>query len=412
MSETPAPVLIVGAGISGLVLAQYLHSQDIRFEIFERDAAVDARTGGWGLTLHWSLPALRALLPPQLVKRFPETFVNKDASLRGDTGSFQFFNLKSGEALFSIPAEERIRVNRGRLRELLTSGVNVQWSKSLTSIDSSADSITAHFEDGSSCTGSLLIAADGARSRVRQILYPESCQMNPLPVQLLGASALYSAEELGGVQSIDPYIFQGSHPDTNIFFFFSFLDTPSNFNESSKDRYHVQLIISWADDKAIVLPEQNVDRIALMKTLSDNWAEPFRSLIQQLPSDAEARSIRIDDWLFNPQRSPAHPRAVLMGDSAHTMTMFRGEGANNAIVDVEDLIKSVDLRPSGISDLETLSKALDAYRHRMFARVESSVLNSRRACLDAHDFEKILAGSPLVAARELRASAAESNTQD
>ena len=131
MSETPAPVLIVGAGISGLVLAQYLHSQGIRFEIFDRDAAVDARTGGWGLTLHWSLPALRALLPLQLVKRFPETFVNKDASLRGDTGSFQFFNLTSGEALFSIPAEERIRVNRGRLRELLTSGVNVQvkWAE-------------------------------------------------------------------------------------------------------------------------------------------------------------------------------------------------------------------------------------------------------------------------------------------
>jgi 2-polyprenyl-6-methoxyphenol hydroxylase-like FAD-dependent oxidoreductase len=121
-----APVLIVGAGISGLVLAQYLQSQGIQFEIFDRDSALDARTGGWGLTLHWALPALRALLPQNLVERFPDTFVNKEASARGDVGSFQFFNLKSGEALYSVPAEERIRVNRGRLRELLTSGIDVQ----------------------------------------------------------------------------------------------------------------------------------------------------------------------------------------------------------------------------------------------------------------------------------------------
>jgi 2-polyprenyl-6-methoxyphenol hydroxylase-like FAD-dependent oxidoreductase len=121
-----APVLIVGAGISGLVLAQYLQSQEVRFEIFESDSALDARTGGWGLTLHWALPALRALLPPQVVERFPDTFVNKEASARGDVGSFQFFNLKSGESLFSVPAEERIRVNRGRLRELLTSGIDVR----------------------------------------------------------------------------------------------------------------------------------------------------------------------------------------------------------------------------------------------------------------------------------------------
>lgn len=126
------PVLIVGAGISGLVLAQHLQQLGVRFEIFDRDSAVDARSGGWGLTLHWALPVLRDLLPDHLVNRFPETFVNKDASSRGDVGSFQFFNLKTGEALYSVPAEERIRVNRGRLRELLTSGINIHvspWSQ-------------------------------------------------------------------------------------------------------------------------------------------------------------------------------------------------------------------------------------------------------------------------------------------
>lgn len=169
--------------------------------------------------------------------------------------------------------------------------------------------------------------------------------MNPLPVQLLGASTLYTAEEMGEAQSIDPYIFQGSHPDTDVFLFFScafrisglliavadpmvVLDTPNNFDESSKDRYHCQIIVSWADSKGIALPTDNADRIALMKKLSENWAEPFRSLVHQLPGDTEARSVRIEDWLFCPGRTNLHPRAVLMGDSAHTMTMCKSHKKN------------------------------------------------------------------------------------
>jgi len=50
---------------------------------------------------------------------------------------------------------------------------------------------------------------------------------------------------------------------------------------------------------------------------------------------------------------------------------------------------------------ETLSASLAGYENDIFARVEPSVLNSRQACLDAHEFSKIVAGSPLVAARVL-----------
>lgn len=213
----------------------------------------------------------------------------------------------------------------------------LQWNKNFRSIESTADEITAHFEDGTSYTGRLLVACDGARSRTREILYP-GLQMNQLPVQLLGASTLYSAEELGGIESIDPFIFQGSHPDSNVFLFFScesakysvllyrlltslVLDTPNNFENSSKDRYHCQIITSWADSKEISVPDANAERIALMKKLTDNWSEPFRSLVHKLPDDVEVRSIRLEDWMFSRGRAHAHPRAVLMGDSAHTMTM-------------------------------------------------------------------------------------------
>ncbi|KAJ5907661.1 hypothetical protein N7495_000343 [Penicillium taxi] len=395
------PILIIGAGISGLVLAQYLQSKGVLYQIFERDSAQDTRNGGWGLTLTWALPALCELLPESVVQQFPECFVNKDAAIRGDVGRFHFFDLKSGESIYNIPAAQRIRVNRGRLRQVLTAGINIQWNKNFVSMESSDDSITAQFEDGTSYTGRLLVASDGARSRARQILYP-SYQMNSLPVQLLGASPLYSVEDMKGAQSIDPFIFMGTHPDTNIFLFFGFLDTPANFEESSKDKYHCQVIVSWDDTQNIAVPDGDSERIALMKKLTADWAEPFRSLVHNLPDDIAARSIRIEDWMFHPNRTHVHQRTVLMGDSAHTMTMYRGEGANNSIIDVQDLVKIVDMTNPESFKLETLAASLEAYERTIFTRVRPSLLGSRQACLDAHNFAKIMEGSPLIEERLLQ----------
>lgn len=101
------------------------------------------------------------------------------------------------------------------------------------------------------------------------------------------------------------------------------MDTPSNFEDSSKDRYHCQIIVSWADSKGIPVPDANTERIALMKSMTESWSEPFRSLVQKLPDDVEVRSIRIEDWMFQLGREHPHPRAVLVGDSAHTMTMCK-----------------------------------------------------------------------------------------
>jgi len=58
-----------------------------------------------------------------------------------------------------------------------------------------------------------------------------------------------------------------------------------------------------------------------MKNMTESWSEPFRCLVHKLPDDVEVRSIRIEDWMFSLGRAHTHPRAVLVGDSAHTMTM-------------------------------------------------------------------------------------------
>lgn len=89
MTETA--VIKIGAGISGLTLAQHLHQQHNPFRIFERDEGISSRSGGWGLTLHWALPALRELLPEHILSRLPETFVDREAPAQGSPGKYQFF---------------------------------------------------------------------------------------------------------------------------------------------------------------------------------------------------------------------------------------------------------------------------------------------------------------------------------
>lgn len=128
MPSDPLPILIVGAGISGLTLAQYLRKANVPFRIFERDASMTSRTGGWGLTVHWALPALEELLPADIASRLRETSVNKEAARRGDPGRYRFFNLKTGDPKYESPPsqEGRIRVLRTKLRALLATDINIE----------------------------------------------------------------------------------------------------------------------------------------------------------------------------------------------------------------------------------------------------------------------------------------------
>lgn len=57
-----------------------------------------------------------------------------------------------------------------------------------------------------------------------------------------------------------------------------------------------------------------------MKSLTEDWAEPFRSLVHDLPDDSDVVPISIEDWMQE-QGTNVQPRAVLVGDSAHSMTM-------------------------------------------------------------------------------------------
>lgn len=130
----PPHILIIGAGITGLVLAQALKKHGIPFTIFERDAHVAARGRGWGLTIHWSLDTFLSLLPQHIIDKLPQVYVDPEASKRGENGNFLFFDLRSGETRWQVPPTKRIRVSRERLRALMLEGLDVQVRNAVASI--------------------------------------------------------------------------------------------------------------------------------------------------------------------------------------------------------------------------------------------------------------------------------------
>jgi flavin-dependent dehydrogenase len=133
-SPVDTPVLIVGAGISGLILAQVFRKERIPFRIVERKENAEAGGAGWGFTINWSLSLLLEMLPPQLQDRFSDTYVDQEAVKRGELATFPFFDLLSGEMKYEVPSSKRVRVNRDKLRKLLLSEIDVEESGTLSTV--------------------------------------------------------------------------------------------------------------------------------------------------------------------------------------------------------------------------------------------------------------------------------------
>ncbi|KAL8677733.1 MAG: hypothetical protein Q9186_005868 [Xanthomendoza sp. 1 TL-2023] len=440
-------ILIIGAGITGLVLAQALKKNGVNFTVFERDSDIAARGRGWGLTIHWSLDTFISLLPQHVVDKLPQVYVDPEASKRGENGNFLFFDLRSGETRWKVPPNKRIRVSRERLRALLLEGLDVQWSKTLSSISTAnPNGITAHFDDSTKAEGTLLIGADGIRSRVRSSLLEENPQAainKVLPVRLLGASVVYPRDLALRMRNLDPFFFQGGDPQSDAFMWFSFLDTPANNTRDDPDTYECQILLSWpykegfrGMTKPLEPPSTNHDRVNLMKELVDGWADPFYTCVMNIPADAEIKAIALED--FVPKQGlwdNRNGRVTLMGDAAHAMTMctdfpqtigflqldseyaltvtlslVRGEAYNHGVTDISVLLSNIlSALPSSSSSssspssmqttIPSMKEAIDAYETEMIERTAPAVLTSRRACLDAHDYKSITDQSPLVSRR-------------
>lgn len=320
------PVLIIGAGVVGLTFAQSLKKDNIPFEIFERDSSAESRArNGWGISIHWAREALKSCLPPDLVSRLGT--VQVDPSKVNDSGRFVFLDLSTGKPRYETPPSPRLRVNRGKFRDLLLEGIDVQWGKSIDSFREIEDGIEVLFRDKSTAIGSLLVAIDGSNSRTRHLLCPGTAELYQLPVRMLGVVVRLANSEIAPLLAVDPVLFQGCHPESDTFLYYSILSTPElNGSLGADEFYEGQICLSWSvkssDDE---VPASNEGRLAKLKTLAKPFETRLRTVIEHIPDGIEVTEIKLQDWPL--VQWPNHTgKVTLIGDAAHAMTMCEFNG--------------------------------------------------------------------------------------
>ena len=132
------------------------------------------------------------------------------------------------------------------------------------------------------------------------------------------------------MRALDPFFFQGGDPQSDVFMWFSFLDTPSNNSRrEDPDTFECQIMIGWpyrkgflGRDEPLDAPAENGEKLALMKRIAQGWAEPFQGCVMKIPEETSIQSIKLED--FVPRRGMwdnLQGRVTLAGDAAHAMTM-------------------------------------------------------------------------------------------
>ncbi len=347
-------IAIVGAGPGGLTLARLLQMRGTEVTVYERDSSRDSRNQGATLDLHHD-SGLAALAAAGLMEAFRASYrPGADRLLITDDQASVLHRDPSSEG----SPQERPEIDRGPLRNMLLASLHadtVRWDHKLAGSTEEGAQVWLHFSGSESVLADLVIAADGANSRLR----PSITSIRPVysGVTIVEGNVAHAATVLpaivamlsGGFRAIFAV---GGKKSLSI-------GTKGDGSAAFYCGFKVQE--SWAQAPGVDFSSP-AERLGWFHATYPGWSECWDALFEH----TDKLVVRPQYVCPFDQNWPAKPDMTVIGDAAHVMPPYAGEGVNQAMLDA--LVLAQHLLSDDHSDTQS---AIAAYEREMFARTSS-----------------------------------------